>query len=115
MLITLDPASAQPIHGQLAGQIRRAISGGDPPAGEKLPTAKELGRSLGINVHTVLRAYNTLRDEGLVDVRRGRGTVVTGTAPERAEFVASARRLVDEARTAGLSNDDIRAILEAQL
>lgn len=115
MLLTLDHASAQPIHGQLAGQLRQAITDGDPAPGEKLPTARQLAESLGVNVHTVLRAFGTLREEGLLEVRRGRGAIVTTKAPRRAEFVERARELVVEARRAGMSNDEIRATLEAQL
>lgn len=115
MLLRVDTASSQALHDQLAGQLRQAIADGDPGPGDKLPPARELASSLGINVHTVLRAFQTLRDEGLLEVRRGRGTIVTGNAPERVNFVSLAESLVQEARRAGLGNDQIRALVEAQL
>jgi len=115
MLLTVDPTSSQPIHDQLAGQLRQAIANGDPAAGERLPSARELADSLDVNIHTLLRAYKTLRNEGLLEVRRGRGTVVTGKAPLQARFVTHARTLVAEARRAGLSDQEIRSTLEAQL
>lgn len=115
MLIRVDESSSQPIHEQLTGQLRQNIANGDLAAGDKLPPARELAESLGVNVHTLLRAYKTLRDEGLLEVRRGRGTLVTGKAPRQAEFVARARELVAEARRAGLSDHEIRHTLEAQL
>lgn len=115
MLLRVDLTSSQPLHEQLAGQLRQAIADGDPAPGDKLPPARELAASLGVNVHTMLRAFQTLRDEGLLEVRRGRGTIVTGKAPERANFASLAESLVQEARRAGLGNDQIRALVEAQL
>lgn len=115
MLLQVDLASSQPLHDQLAGQLRQAIADGDPAPGDKLPPARELASSLGVNVHTLLRAFQTLRDEGLLEVRRGRGTIVTDKAPEQANFVELARELVAQARRAGLADDRIRELLEAQL
>lgn len=115
MLLKVDLQSSQPLHDQLAGQLRMAIASGDPAPGDKLPPARDLANSLGVNVHTLLRAFKTLRDEGLLEVRRGRGTIVTGRAPEQANFVALAKELVTEARRSGLTDEKIRQLLEAQL
>ena len=115
MLLRVDDASSQPIHDQLTGQIRHHIASGTLEPATRLPPARELADGLGVNVHTLLRAYNTLRDEGLLEVRRGRGTIVTGKAPRQAQFVARARELVAEARSAGLSDQEIRRTVEAQL
>lgn len=115
MLLQIDLGSSQPLHDQLAGQLRRAIAGGDPAPGDRLPSARELAESLGVNVHTMLRAFQTLRDEGLLEVRRGRGTIVTDVAPEQANIAELARSLVEEARRVGMADDKIRALVEAQL
>ena len=115
MLLKIDPTSSQPIHDQLAGQLRQAIAAGDPAPGDKLPAARELADSLDVNIHTLLRAFKTLKTEGLLEVRRGRGTVVTGKAPLQVSFVNYARSLVAEARKAGLTDQEIRTTLEAQL
>lgn len=80
MLIRIDPGSEVPVFAQLAASIRNQVAAGRVRSGEKLPPAKEVAASLGVNLHTVLRAYQRLRDEGLVDIRRGRGAVVTDTA-----------------------------------
>lgn len=115
MLLRIDGSSSQPIHDQLTGQIRQSIADGTLEPETRLAPARELADSLGVNVHTLLRAYKTLRDEGLLEVRRGRGTIVTTAAPRQAQFVERARQLVAEARRAGLSDHEIRTTLEAQL
>ena len=115
MLLRVDHGSSQPLHDQLAGQLRQAIAKGDPAPGDKLPPARELANGLGVNVHTMLRAFQTLRDEGLLEVRRGRGTIVTDTAPDQVNLVDKARDLVEQARRIGADDDAIRQLLEAQL
>jgi len=115
MLLRVDLASSQSLHDQLAGQLRKAIANGDPSPGEKLPPARELATSLGVNVHTVLGAFQTLRDEGLLEVRRGRGTIVTEQAPERVTVVELARGLVEAARQVGTTDAQILQIVEEQL
>ncbi len=65
MLIRVNPASAQPIFVQIAASVRRELAEGRLGAGDRLPAAKDVARSLDVNLHTVLRAYQALRDEGL--------------------------------------------------
>ena len=76
MLIRVDPDSPIGLAEQIAGQVRGALVSGELAAGEKLPPARELAAGLDVNMHTVLRAYSVLRDEGLIDLRRGRGAQV---------------------------------------
>ena len=66
---------------------------------------------LGVNTNTVLRALRILRDEGLLDFRRGRGITVAGT-PERGAVVAHARELVRFARSHGYRVDELIQIIE---
>jgi DNA-binding transcriptional regulator YhcF (GntR family) len=66
---------------------------------------------LGVNTNTVLRALRTLRDEGLLEFRRGRGITVAGT-PERGAVVAKAKELVEFARRHGYRPDDLVEIIE---
>ncbi|MFV0523508.1 MAG: GntR family transcriptional regulator [Acidimicrobiales bacterium] len=115
MILRVDTGSSVPLHEQLAGQLRAAIAAGDPAPGDRLPSGRELARSLDMNLHTVLRAYQTLQQEGLVEVRRGRGTIVTTTAPRLADLADLAHRLVVEGRRAGVPDQEIIRLVEAQL
>ncbi|KMS85060.1 GntR family transcriptional regulator, partial [Streptomyces regensis] len=63
-------------------------------------------------VHTVLRAYGVLRDEGLIELRRRRGAVVTGTADTRARLNTLAGDLVDEARRVGVDVEELTNIVK---
>mgnify|MGYP003457671492 CR=1 FL=1 len=81
MLFRIDPASGVALFDQLAGSIRASMITGTIATGERLPSARELAESLDINVHTVLRAYQLLRDEGLIELRPGRGAIATGRHP----------------------------------
>lgn len=106
MLVRIDPSSPEPLHAQIARSVRRAVLAGELARGERLPSARDLADSLGINMHTVLRGYATVRDDGLIELRRGRGAVVTGRdcAEEVDELI---RALIDTARKHGLSPADL--------
>ncbi|HEV2785857.1 MAG TPA: GntR family transcriptional regulator [Solirubrobacteraceae bacterium] len=72
-----------------------------------------MARELGVNMHTVLRAYAELREDGLVDVRRGRGTVVRGDGSAgRAAIRALVQALTVEARRQGLSRQELHGMIE---
>jgi DNA-binding transcriptional regulator YhcF (GntR family) len=111
-VLEIDHASPVPLHEQVAAAIRRAIADGEARAGERLPPARDLAAVLGVNANTVLRALRTLRDEGLVEFRRGRGVSVTGIAPQRSAVVAKARELVEVARRCGYRPAELAEIIE---
>jgi len=102
----LDPGNPVPLHEQAAAQIRRAIAEGQAKPGERLPPAMDLAAMLGVNRNTVLRALRLLRDEGLLEFRRGRGVTVTGT-PEQGTVLARARDLLAQAQRYGYDRDDL--------
>ena len=112
MLITVDPGSSAPLFAQIAAQVRAAIATGRVAAGDRLPPARELAEALGVNMHTVLRAYAGLRDEGLVDMRRRRGVIVLDAGDQRARLLELGRALVTEASRQGLSKAELQQLLE---
>lgn len=115
MLIKIEPSSGEPLFSQIAGQLRGQISDGGLPAGGRLPPARELARVLEVNMHTVLRAYAQLRDEQLVEMRRGRGVHVRPGAASRAGLVGQAKSLAQEARRHGLTRAEVMGLIEEEL
>ncbi|MVO86224.1 GntR family transcriptional regulator [Streptomyces sp. p1417] len=114
MLIRIDPSSAQPLAEQVAASVRRALGEGTLRIGDKLPSAREAARLLGVNMHTVLRGYQALKAEGLIDLRAGRGAVVVA-APRRAGLWTMTCQLVTEARRAGMSDEEVVALVGSAL
>ncbi|MFB9909239.1 GntR family transcriptional regulator [Allokutzneria oryzae] len=116
MLIRIDPSSSVPLGDQVAASVRGSIADGAVKAGDRLPPARELASSLGINLHTVLRGYQQLRDEGLIELRRGRGAVVAdGASDHRAELARLTRELVAAARRLGLGDQEVLELVRAEL
>jgi GntR family transcriptional regulator len=111
-MIEIDHASPVPLHEQVAAAIRRAIADGEARAGERLPPARDLAAVLGVNANTVFRALRTLREEGLVEFRRGRGVSVTGTGPQRSRVVTKARELVALAQQCGYRPQELAEIIK---
>src|SRR6266576_577670 len=116
----LDGRSGVPAYLQLVQQVRQAVRLGILRPGDQLPTVKEVVSSLTINPNTVLRAYRELDLEGLVEGRRGVGTFVAdGAAPfppgDLKELRTAIERWVRRARTAGLDDDAIAALLSDTL
>jgi DNA-binding transcriptional regulator YhcF (GntR family) len=109
--VKLDRSDPTDLFEQVAGEIRRAIAEGEARPGERLPPAKDLAAVLGVNTNTVLRSLRLLRDEGLLEFRRGRGISVAGT-PERGAVVQRAKELVDFARSQGYRIDELIEIIE---
>lgn len=111
-LVSIDPADPTPLHEQVAASLRRAIGEGECRPGERLPRATDLAAALDINPNTVLRALRALRDEGLLEFRRGRGITVRDGVTGRGLVIAKTRELVATARKAGLSRDELVALIK---
>ena len=76
MVITVDKLSETPLYLQLRAQVIAGIAAGELRPGDPLPSVRSLAEDLGINLHTVNKAYATLRDEGYVIMLGRRGAYV---------------------------------------
>ncbi|WP_432136962.1 MULTISPECIES: GntR family transcriptional regulator [unclassified Streptomyces] len=113
MLFRVLPDSPVPLGEQIAACVRGAIADGTATPGERLPPAREVAASLGVNVHTVLRGYGRLRDEGLIELRRGRGAAITAGpgVVDRARLTEGVHRLVSQARRLGLTDQEFLSLV----
>ncbi|GAB3872307.1 GntR family transcriptional regulator [Kibdelosporangium lantanae] len=112
----VDRTGGMPAYLQLVRQVREALRLGWLQPGDRLPTVRDVVRSSGVNANTVLKAYRELELSGLVEARQGAGTFVKASLGTAApEEMAKLRSLfadwVHAARTAGLDNEDIDALV----
>jgi GntR family transcriptional regulator len=120
MVFRLDGGSGVPIYRQLVQQVRREVMLGRLRPGEQLPTVKEVVDALAVNPNTVVKAYGELEHEGIVVRRQGVGTFVAASPPTTPlaappGLLTSLVRWVRRAREAGLSAEQIRALLAVAL
>ncbi|UIN31908.1 GntR family transcriptional regulator [Microbacterium binotii] len=114
MLFRVDHASSLSLSDQIALQVRAGIVSGALAQGERLPAARDLATALRVNMHTVLRAYARLRDEGIIEMRQGRGAWVRPEAnPTLVRITELAGQLAAEARKIGLSPQEILRLVES--
>lgn len=109
MLVRVDQRSETPIYLQIADSISRQISDGVLEAGDRLPAARSLAEGLGVNMHTVLKAYSQLESRGLVEMRRGRAGVVVSPVADVRGLVD---RLVSSATRVGLSRGKVHEMID---
>ena len=114
MLLTIEPDGSVPIYQQIRDRIVEAIADGDLPKGSGLPATRQLAVDLVINFHTVNKAYDLLRQEGLLRIGRKSGAVVQRDAASGPpapgwgpDWAARLRTLLAEATVQGLSADDV--------
>ena len=107
----VDHADRASLHEQVSSQIRRSIAEGDAKPGDRLPPAKDLAAVMQVNTNTVLRALRELRDEGLLEFRRGRGIRVAGT-PQQSVVLSKARELVALARRHGYEREEVVQMIQ---
>ncbi|NUP46863.1 MAG: GntR family transcriptional regulator [Catenulispora sp.] len=123
MLLTVEPDGDDPIYQQLRDQIVVAVATGVLAPGDALPTTRQLAADLGINMHTVNKAYDRLRAEGLVRLGRRTGAVIArgpgdgaADAEETADWERRARTLLAEAFAKGMAPPEVlercRAVLD---
>jgi GntR family transcriptional regulator len=109
--VQLDFDDTTPVYEQVAAELRREIADGECKPGERLPPARDLAAVLGVNANTVLRALRMLRDEGILDFRRGRGITVTGSGPPRSAVLNAIEDLLRLGRHHGYSKREIAELV----
>ena len=123
MMLSIDLMTDEPIYQQIRQQIVQAVADGELVAGDPLPSVRALAADLGINMHTVNKAYALLRDEGYVVMRRRSGAIVadrsTVFSPEQQkrehdQLAQALRYLAIEHKAKGGTKDDFVATAEAE-
>jgi len=122
MIFRTNPALGVPIYLQLMEQVRHAVETGALRPGDQLPGIRPLAEQLVINPNTVAKAYRELEHEGVVELRHGAGAFVTSaaagtkkTADALREGQALVAGLVKQLHRQGLSDEEIRRLVEAEL
>ncbi len=118
MHIILNNSSMVPVYEQLVAQLKQEIIEGGLAEGEALPSVRTFSNELKISALTVKKAYDKLEEEGFVVTVHGKGTYVA--AMDRQLAVEARKKAVEEdfslavskAKTVGLTDDEIREILE---
>src|SRR4029077_417804 len=121
MFVRVERDSSVPVSRQIADQIRAQCLSGSLAPGARLPSVRQLARDLAVNQNTVLRVYERLVAENLIDLRHGDGTFVSDSVPkwrlkrQRDRLAEEVLRLVNEGRMLGLEDDELRALVEESL
>lgn len=76
MLIEIDFNSSEAIYIQLHNQIIMGIATSTIREGDSLPSVRQLAETIGVNMHTVNKAYNVLKQEGFISLDKRRGAVI---------------------------------------
>jgi GntR family transcriptional regulator len=116
----LDGRSRVNTYVQLVQQVKQALRVGLLVPGDQLPKVRDVAQSLAINPNTVLKAYRELEIEGLVEGRPGVGTFVKATLagaslPNQAELREDLVAWLRRAQAAGLTTDDITALVDTTM
>ncbi len=122
MHLTLDLDSEVPIYQQIRDRIVEAIARGEAREGDPLPSTRQLAADFGINFHTVNKAYDLLRQQGVIRINRKSGAVVrrdAASGPPEAGFTDDweerMRVLLAEATVHGLDRGSVIRRCEAML
>jgi DNA-binding transcriptional regulator YhcF (GntR family) len=107
-----------PITRQIAAQIRAQCASGTLPPGQRLPSVRALAGQLAVNQNTILRVYERLTAEGLLDRRHGDGTFVADKVPggqmkaQRQLLRQQVTQAAELAKTLGLDAAELHELLE---
>ena len=121
VIVRPNPSSGVPIYLQLMEQVKHNIETGALRPGDQLPGIRPLAEELVINPNTVAKAYRELEHEGVIELRQGAGAFVSARAraQKQTDKVRAGRDAVADAiarlRRSGLSDEEIRRLVEAEL
>lgn len=107
ILLRIDSDGTEPLYRRIAAAVRRGLAAEEIEVGDRLPTARALAEELGVNMHTVLRAYAELRDDGLIELRRRRGAVVLAGADASSRLSSATNEAIAQAKRQGLTLPDL--------
>lgn len=118
--ITLDPASTTPPYEQVRRQLAELIETGQLPEGTRLPPVRQLAGDLELAPGTVARAYSELESAGLVETRRGGGTIVAprpqlSTKELQSRLAERARQYLSDTRRLGVSDAEALAAVKREM
>ena len=117
MFIRIESASGLPIARQIAEQIRTHCASGTLRPGDRLPSVRQLAKEITVNQNTVLRVYERLTSEGLLERRQGDGTFVADSLPpgrlkvQRELLRGEAERFAKRAIDLGIEPDDVHKLI----
>lgn len=118
MFIRIEKGSSVPISRQIADQITALCLAGTLKPQTQLPSVRQLARELAVNQNTVLRVYERLSGEGLLEMRHGEGTFVAARPPkwrlqgQQRRFAEELAELVRRGLQLGLESDELHEIVE---
>lgn len=115
MMIEIDFNSDEALYMQLRNQIILGIASAQFEEGEALPSVRQLADLIGINMHTVNKAYSVLKQEGFVQVDRRRGAVIALNGDKiRAmeEMQGQLQVIMAKAKCKGISKEEIHALVD---
>ncbi|MDP4145663.1 MAG: GntR family transcriptional regulator [Bacillota bacterium] len=111
MLIQIDFESDTPIYIQLKRQIIQGIALGELQPEESLPSVRQMAEDIGINLHTVNKAYNLLKADGFLTIDRRKGAIINSSALSlsenyKAELEEDLNYIIAEAYCRGLGKEE---------
>lgn len=117
MQIRVETSSGMPITRQIAAQIRTQCASGALKPGDRLPSVRALAAELAVNQNTILRVYERLTAEGLLERRHGDGTYVADRVPtgqmkaQRQLLRQEIARVAEMAKTLGIEPEELFELL----
>ena len=85
MILNLDFNSDVPIYTQISDQIIKSIANGDLKINESLPSVRNMAEEIGVNLHTVNKSYNLLKEKGYINIDRRKGAIVKELPLDKAD------------------------------